>query len=70
MAEERHLSAGIITFLPLVMVCLLTTAYLESNHPKIMHFVPEVAIVIIIGVMAGVFLYLTVLGGKLALVFL
>ena len=46
-------SVEFLVVLPLVMFAQVVSAYLESRYPKLMHHLPEVGVIIILGMLAG-----------------
>ena len=49
----------VLLMVPLIMICQLTCSYLESRFPTLMHHLPEVGVIIIIGIICGIILSFT-----------
>ena len=49
----------VLVMLPLIMLAQLTCSYMASRFPKLMHHLPEVAVIIVIGMLGGLILDLS-----------
>ena len=54
-----EISLEVLVVLPLIMFCQLACSYLESRFPTLMHHLPEVGVIIIIGIICGIILSFT-----------
>jgi len=52
-SSQKTLSGMIVFFLPLIMICQLLCSYVQVKYPKLGHVLPEVGIIILVGVVFG-----------------
>ncbi len=58
-SSEDKIAKQIACFAGLIMICNILTSFLESKYPSLLHFIPEVGVVIIVGLVFGAALNFT-----------